>query len=89
MNYCLLCDEHIKHVPWIKHNYHRYNPDKFIEYYHSESGYNVEDLIFEIFTFDIEEKDIRIKNLEDLTIFKGMYNYQLAKPIIDKLKVFK
>jgi len=83
--YCLLCDQYISHPAYQHHNYHRYYSNYYIEYFKTKGNrqiYNNDGtLIISILTVDLP-KDSEI-------LFKGLHIWEMAKPVYDKLKVFK
>lgn len=91
-NYCLLCDKVLENKPYIQHKYHRYG-EYFMEYYltkDAESYSRTSELIVTIYGYPGKDttSDLHISK-EQFMLFKGMHNWELAKSIIDKLRVFK
>lgn len=94
MHYCLLCDSNINDFPYLQHDYHKYydGDRKWIEYFYTKGHkpYDASSFIFGVYMQDIHRFVSGIEIAEsDFVLFKGLHNYELAKPIIDKLKVFK
>ena len=95
-NYCLLCDKVLDHIPHKLHNYHRYNQGYYIEYFKIKNeGFQLfpeENILAYIFcsrnAITLPYENISI-SLDQFSLFKGLHNWELAKPIVDKLKVFK